>query len=427
MRAGMRGALLLLMAAGAMAVTACQPLPYDHEDELPEVVALEDGSAERAEMNARVYDVVMRSVVRNFYDRTFNGVDFEAEIAARRSAVIASPDEETFYAALNETLALLNDGHTLVVSPAENLFQKRRRLETAPTFGMVETTVRSRSSGEVTSFVSKVREGSTAEEAGVRPGWKILTIDGRPWNAPQQWGKTVDGLTFVVRFEDAEGRIHTRTMESRPMPREIGTVQRRPDGVLVLHFSEFDDASADWFEERLREAEADPPAAIVLDLRGNVGGQVTAGERIVGGLFREPVVFARRREFFGEAVNRSRRSAVAWDGPVAVVQSGLSGSMAEVFSATIREQRRGLVVGQKSNGSVVGMVSFKLPDGGQLSVGILEVRTGAGAILEKRGVEPDIFVEPTLEDIRHGRDPMLEAGVRAALAGQRTAEAAPAR
>ena len=420
MRAWMRSALLLLMAAGAMAVTACQPLPYDHEDELPEVVALEDGSAERAEMNARVYDVVMRTVVRNFYDRTFNGIDFEAEIAARRAAVIASPDEETFYAALDETLALLNDGHTNVVSPTDNLFQKRRRLETAPTFGMVEITVRSRSSGEVTTFVGEVREGSTAEEAGVRPGWKILTIDGRPWNAPQQWGTTVDGLTFVLRFEDAEGRIHTRTMESRPMPREIGTVQRRPDGVLVLHFSEFDDASADWFEERLREAEADPPVAIVLDLRGNVGGEVTAGERIVGGLFREPVVFGRYHGLFGEGVNRSRTSSAVWDGPVVVVQSGLSSSMAEVFSAAIREQRRGVVVGQKSNGSVVGAVSFKLPDGGQLTVGLREARTGAGAILEKRGVEPDIFFEPTLDDIRHGRDTMLEAGVRAALAARRS-------
>ena len=84
-RASLRGVLLLLMAAGAMAVTGCQPLPYDHEDEVPEVVALEDGSAERAEMNARVYDAVMRTVVRNFYDRTFNGVDFEAEVAAKKA------------------------------------------------------------------------------------------------------------------------------------------------------------------------------------------------------------------------------------------------------------------------------------------------------------------------------------------------------
>jgi carboxyl-terminal processing protease len=94
--------------------------------------------------------------------------------------------------------------------------------------------------------------------------------------------------------------------------------------------------------------------------------------------------------------------------------------MAEVFSATIRERRRGRVVGQKSNGSVVGATSFKLPDGGQLSVGIVEIRTGSGAVLQGRGVEPDIFVEPTLDDVRLGRDTMLETAVRAVLAGQRT-------
>lgn len=407
--------LLAALAAGLLA--ACQPLPYANDVRIPTVVQLEDGSPERAAMNVRVHDAVMRTVERNFYDRTFNAVDFQAEVAARREATLAQPDERGFYESLNATLDLLNDGHTMAIRPSVNLAESRRVLETAPTFGLFQAVVTDAETGEKLYFVTRVQTGSPADEAGVKPGWRILTIDGEPWDKPWEEGRPFAGLTFVIGFEDSEGKTYDIPLESRLMSRELGMAERRPDGVLVLRFYEFDEATADWLEDRLAEARVDPPRGIVLDVRANGGGEVKAGARVLGGLFREPFVFAHYRGILGPIAHRSRRVREVWDGPLAVVQSGHSGSMSEILAAAVQEQRRGPVVGQKSAGVVVAAWTFGLPDGGQLRVGVSEFRTGGGVVLERAGVTPDIFSEPTYEDVRTGRDAMMETAVQALLDG----------
>jgi carboxyl-terminal processing protease len=411
----MRGAGALLMATVIGLAGACRPLPYENPDSLPAVVSPPDGSPERLAMNARVYDAVVRTVRLTFYDETFNGVDFRAEAAARRAEAIAQPDEARFYEALNETLELLGDGHTQAVRPADNLLNKRRRLQTAPTFGFSENVARLGDAGEVQIFISTVREGGAAHAAGVQPGWRILSVDGHPWDDAWEGWRDRDGKTYELRFDDAAGRVHTRALEARLMPRELGTATRTPDGVLVLRFMAFDEPTADWLEARLAEAQTDRPRAIVLDIRGNGGGETRAGARMVGSFFSEPVVMGYVRTVFGRHPDKTRPGRVTWEGPLAIVQSSLSASMAEVLSATIQEQRRGRIVGQTSAGRVVDTVAFALPDGGQLLVGESEFRTARGTVLEGRGVTPDIPVVPTYDDLRHGRDPMLNAAVRAAL------------
>lgn len=410
----MRGAGVLLMATVIGLAGACHPLPYENPDSLPAVVSPPDGSPERRAMNARVYDAVVRTVEITFYDGTFNGVDFRAEAAVRRANAVAQPDEARFYEALNGTLNLLEDGHTRAVRPTDNLRNKRWRLQTSPTFGFAENVVRSKATGEAQNFISRVREGGAAHDAGVRPGWRILSIDGRSWDGWEGRGDP-DGKTYEFRFDDAAGRLHTRTLEARLMPRELGTATRTADGVLVLRFMSFDAPTADWLENRLAEAQTDRPRAVILDIRGNGGGETRAGARIIGNFFREPVVTGHVRTILGKRPEKTRPGRVTWDGPLTIVQSSLSASMSEVLSATVQEQGRGRVVGQTSGGRVVDTVAFALPDGGQLLVGESEFRTARGAVLEGRGVAPDVVVVPTYDDLRHGRDPMLDAAVRAAL------------
>ena len=64
---------------------------------------------------------------------------------------------------------------------------------------------------------------------------------------------------------------------------------------------------------------------------------------------------------------------------------------------------------------MVGSLLYDLPDGGSLSVGVVGYRTGAGNLLEQVGVVPDIPVTASLAELRAGRDPALEAAVRAIL------------
>lgn len=409
MIASLRRLALAFVLAG---LAACQTLPAVNENRVPEVVTLQDGSAERAAMNARVFDVSVDLVARRFYDRTYNGVDFRAEAAARRAEALAQPNEAGFYRALNETLRLLDDRHTVAVRPSVNRLRAQARLEEARVFGMTLALAVHSETDERRYFVTRVRQDGPAADAGVKAGWRIATVDGEPFDG------TISYAGQLRRFEflDADGGEHEVEMEARPLPREVGVAERREDGVLVLHFSTFDAASRDWMLARLAEAQADPPGAVIVDLRGNSGGRVDATAAILGAFFKRRVRFAYYNLGPVPRVARQTRSArTPWTGAAAVLQSDLSGSASEVFAAAFQEYDRGPVVGQVSAGAVVGSVAYQLPDGGLLRVGVSEFRTGSGAVLEKQGVTPDLAVTPTYDDVANGRDVVLEAAVRAVL------------
>jgi carboxyl-terminal processing protease len=409
---------------GLAGLAACQTLPSVNENRVPDVVALQDGSPERAAMNGRIFDASVDLVARRFYDRTYNGVDFRTEADARRAEAVAQPDEVGFYRALNDTLGLLDDRHTIAVRPSVNRLRAQARLEEARVFGMALAAAISAETGQRRYLVTTLREDGPAADAGVRPGWRIATVDGEPFDPAVSYAGQPRRFVFI----DADGGEHALDMEARLLPREVGVAHRRADGVLVLRFSAFDAASRDWMLARLAEAQADPPCAVIVDLRGNSGGRVDATAAILGAFFDRQVRFA----YYNlgpvpRVARRTRTARTPWKGPAAVLQSDLSGSAAEVFAAAFQEYDRGPVLGQVSAGAVVGSIAYQLPDGGLLRVGVSEFRTGSGVVLEKRGVTPDLPVAPTYEDLANGRDVALEAAVNALLGGADQAACSSAR
>lgn len=397
-RAAALAFLLLAVLCG------CQSLPYADDGAIPTPVIVADGSTERAALNAEVYDAAVALVTRRFYRRDFGGLDWPARAAARRDEAVAQPDERGFYRALNTTLALLDDRHTNAVPPSINLRRQQIRLAESPQFGLTLTRSGDR------FVVTRLRPDGPAAEAGVQPGWRVETVDGRPFEANRTYVETAG----VWRFTDADDAVHEVTLAARPMSRAPPLVHRRPDGVLVVQFDEFDRATREAVLERLKVELADPPAAVVIDLRYNIGGLDSEVGHLLSPFFGQRLEYGVAE--FGWLPDRhlsTRPGPVRFDGPLAVLTSGQSASGAELFAAFVQEQGRGPVVGSKTAGAVVGSRFFALPDGGRLGVGIVAFRTGAGAVLEQVGVTPDVVVEPTEADLRAGRDPVLTRAVEA--------------
>ncbi|HWQ86277.1 S41 family peptidase [Brevundimonas sp.] len=397
----------------------CQSLPYADDRAIPSPVVVADGSAERAALNAAVYDAAIALVTRRFYRRDFGGVDWPSRAAGLREAAVGEPGETGFYRALNTTLALLDDPHTNAVAPSVNQRRQQARLAEGPQFGM--TLVRS---GE-RFIVTRLRPDGPAAEAGVRPGWRVETVDGAAFDASRTY---IDG-PGMWRFTDADDVVHDLTLVARPMPRAMPRIFRRPDGVLFIQFDEFDRASREAVLDRLETELADPPAAIVIDLRDNGGGLDSEVGRLLSPFFEAGLEYGVAE--FGWLPDRrlrTRAATVRFRGPMAVLTSRQSASGAELFAAFVQEQGRGPIVGGATAGAVVGSRHFALPDGGRLSVGVVAFRTGAGTVLERVGVTPDVLVEPSERDLRSGEDPVLERAVEALKRPQagitRTLEAA---
>ncbi len=401
------------LVASALLVGACQSLPYTDDDRLPRVVTVANGSTERAALNEQVWDAAIPLVARRFYLKDYGGIDWPVEAAARRDGAVAQPDEVTFYAALNETLALLDDRHTRATRPAINLRQTEARLGQGLNFGFSIT------QAEGKSIVIEVVDGGPASAAGVRVGWMIDTVDGEPFDLQH----SLAGRPRMFRFLDAADQAHDVEMTTVVMPHVAGTARRTPEGVLVLWLSAFDQPSRDWFLDRLRTEMVDPPRGIVVDLRGNPGGDAGDIGRLLSPFLADRTIYAvvEARSLFGQK-RSTRRRDLTFDGPMAVLTSARSASAAELFAAAIQEAGRGPIVGGRTAGVVVGATHHDLPDGGRLSVGFTAVRTGGGVLLEKVGVTPDVPIAPSLADLRAGRDPILIAAIQALNMDQATAD-----
>lgn len=404
-RVGRRFAAAL---AGLVALGACQTLPYVDRDRLPTVAVIEDGSSERTLMNARVYDMAVEAVTRRFYKRDFGGVDWASEAAARRPAALQAATEAEFYTVLNETLATLGDRHTTALRPSRHLQRQRERLQPRRNLGFDMRIVESQ------FIVTQVREGSPAEAAGIRRGWRVETLNGEPVSRDTR----LHGVSeHRLVFTDAEGETHERTIADADLPPLLGHAESRDDGVLVISFDYFAPATANWFEAQMRAAAADPPRGIIVDLRDNSGGLLTSVGRTLAPFFaaRQPYAYV-EVGYLPRFPNRTPRRRAAYDGPVAVLLSSASASGAEVFAATVQEAGRGPVVGAPSAGAVIASRQIYLPDGGELSIGVRGFRSGQGRLLDGVGVTPDVPAELNAADLRRGRDPVVETAAALLLA-----------
>lgn len=400
------------LVAFALLVAGCQSLPYSNDERLPKVVQVVDGSAERAALNAAVWDAAIPLVARRFYVKDYGGIDWPSQAGELRDAAVAEPTEVEFYAALNATLALLDDNHTFARSPAVNLRRTRERLGQGLSFGINLVMA------ESMTIVSDVDADSPADIAGVKPGWQLVSVDGQPFDRRQNYS----GQPRLIRFLDNDDQPRDVELTAVARSRVPVRVRRTADGVLVLWLAAFDREAREQFLDSLEQELADPPRGLVVDLRQNPGGDVHEVGRILSPFLPDGTVYAvvEFRSLTGH--NRStRRRNLSYDGPLAVLTSRASASGSEIFAAAIQEAGRGMIVGKRTAGALVGSRPYHLPDGGRLSIGLTGVRRGGGVVLEKVGVTPDVITTPLptdrlLAEVRAGGDATLEAAIAALLA-----------
>jgi carboxyl-terminal processing protease len=96
----------------------------------------------------------------------------------------------------------------------------------------------------------------------------------------------------------------------------------------------------------------------------------------------------------------------------------------EIFASTMQIYHRAVIVGTKTSGIVRGSRFGPLPDGGKLQMSMQDFLTAQEKHLEGVGVTPDIIAEQTLDDLRAGRDPVIEAALAALRSAATTAASA---
>lgn len=383
------------------------------------VLALSAATASAAEKDLETFEEVWRAVDRHFYDRDHHGVDWDGARERYRPLVAAADGEAEVRRALNAMLAELGASHTAILDGdvyqgmMAELLNRR-----APTFGLLlEESMPRR------LFLRALYEGGPASAAGLRVGDRVVGVDGIPVfeaeqlvpagydpglpGAPLYFLRASGPLSLVVQPEpDARSR---RVVTLAPV--EMNGVDAAAnsarvvdvDGVRVGVFHV-------WYCSRgvgaaLRAALRGPLRdcdALALDIRGR-GGYTDVVTELLD-VFRGEASLLQRL--------RGRRAPPLWTRPLVVLIDDRSRSAKEMFSEQVRNLSLGTLVGQRTEGAVLGATFHPLPDGSYLELAGMAVPV-RGRSLEGVGVDPDVDVDYVVPYCG-GEDPILRRGLEVA-------------
>src|SRR6185369_1972975 len=155
--------------------------------------------------------------------------------------------------------------------------------------------------------------------------------------------------------------------------------------------------------------------ALIIDLRGNPGGQGAMAIPVASLLTAAPITLGtlQFRDFSQHLVAHAEMGSVPFAGPVAILTDEGTASTSEMLAAGLQEARRAVVVGDVTLGAVLPSVIESLPGGAVMQYVVADFKTPKGVLLEGRGVQPDRRVIETRAGLAGGRDPVLEAALAA--------------
>jgi C-terminal processing protease CtpA/Prc len=178
------------------------------------------------------------------------------------------------------------------------------------------------------------------------------------------------------------------------------------------------------FDQALEEFK--DATGMVIDVRGNGGGNDELADLVNGRLIEGPIVSS--IDFWRKAGTDEYRRTIGWvqprgpwtyKGRVAVLIDEAAMSACEHFVSGVEAMGSVLLVGAPTNGAGGGPTTVKLPDGTRIAISRALGFRANGVVFEGHGIPPHLFSTPTLDDLRQGRDATLDAAVKWILSNQR--------
>ena len=372
---------------------------------------------------------IAADIRKHYYDPKFHGLDWDARVREANGKIDRAESMGMALSNIAAALDTLNDSHTFFVPPPRPFRND---------YGWQAQMIGDRCD------VILVHPQSDAEAKGMKPGDEVLTINGYAPDRANLWKmeyvfkalrpqpglrlnlrdpaggeRQIDAMAKVTELKgvvDLAGSRASndiwevvRQIENERQLRRGRTIEMG-DKLLILKLPQFlfSESEINGMIGKARKHEA-----LILDLRGNPGGAVETLQHLVEGVFDREVKIGDRigRDAKKPLVAKAGRSP--FTGKLLVLVDSNSASAAELFARVVQIEKRGVVLGDRSSGSVMEAKRYSYHVGyGTVvffgaSITDADIVMTDGKSLEHTGVLPDEIILPTAADLASGRDPVL--------------------
>lgn len=370
--------------------------------------------------------VIANDVRKHYYDPKFHGLDWDARVAEAKQKIETSPSLNMALSHIAGALDSLNDSHTFFLPPA-----RPYRHQYGLQYQMMGNHC----------YVTRIHPGSDAEAKGVKPGDELLAVNGFVPNRNDLWR-----MEYVFNALRPQPSLHLDLRDPSGKQRQVEVVAKMRelsrvndlttgqnifdlfrnmeneehlmraqfvdlgDELLVLKLPEFifSDSEVGSMISRARKHRA-----LILDLRSNPGGAVETLKYFLGGMFENDVKIGDRVQRSGSKPMVAKSRHDCFTGKLVVLLDSRSASASELFARVIQIEKRGVVFGDHSSGSVMESMHYNYSTGMDIKVFFGASITDAdlimtdGKSLEHAGVTPDELMLPTAADLANTRDPVM--------------------
>ena len=251
-----------------------------------------------------------------------------------------------------------------------------------------------------------------AKKAGLLAGDIIYKVDGE-----EVYTLTTDEVAKKVRGETGTEVTVTVVRNGKEldfkMKREaINNVSAyvEYDGkTAIITVTRFDNDTGTIVQGFAKEFADKGIKKVILDLRGNGGGYVSAAQDLLGLWLDGETILIQKSKHFGNSTSASASGkAILKDMKTIVLVNGSSASASEIVAGALQDYKKATIVGETTYGKGVVQNLYDLSGGTVLKVTTADWYTPLDRTINGTGIKPDIEVERTYEDINSMRDPQMD-------------------
>ncbi len=246
--------------------------------------------------------------------------------------------------------------------------------------------------------ISGVIEGSPAEAADLRANDLIYEVDGT-----STYGLSLTEAVALIKgpagtnveitlIREGESDYVSLTLTRQKV--ESPTVEFRmlEDDMAYIQVTEFDDVTVDQFAEALAMARGSDAEGIILDLRGNPGGNLGAVVDMCNMILPEGMIVY-TEDKYGKRDEYKCDGKRALELPLVVLVDMNSASAAEIMAGAIKDHGIGTLVGTTTYGKGIVQQIMSFRDGSAVKITISAYYTPSGNNIHGIGIEPDVICE----------------------------------